>query len=138
MPVDPDVAHWLCLLVDWDGKPLLDPKLVRVGCVMRNDTQTCWQRDDNGEFQHKDGTRWTRRGCRNCQGRGWNPSTDPWAYVRAAWTGWWTELGCNFPSSFAINVSDRIWAALCDGDDPGEAAFKAVAEALLEEVANAD
>lgn len=56
-------------------------------------------------------------------GRGWKPATDPWLYVRAAWQD---EHG-----QIEDRIVDEMVNALNLKQDPGPAAFRGVAKALL-------
>ena len=105
-----------CSCNDTGRIPLLDPKLVRVECPSRYDRH--W---------HK--TVYTAPGtCKN-----WTPSTDPWAYVRAAWPlvvdKQWFVLQAVEQSLNRLSVETGAPAPL----DPGPAAFDVVAKALLKE-----
>ena len=69
MPDEEALKLKLALAVDKDGKPLLDPALVRVpcSCPIVGATSKSW-----GRVEHEDG----------CQG--WVPTPDDWAYIEAA------------------------------------------------------
>ena len=90
--------------------PLLDPKLVRVEC-------------DSEECEAAIPVPGEEPECAVCQGRGWIPSVDPWAYVLAAWQ----EVGFEKRQEVLWAITDSLYT----GQDPGAIAFKVVAEALL-------
>ena len=110
---EPDQV-WLCPHGEhgYTGQvPLLDPKLVRVECPPLKD----------GHCLH--GLNFP------CRGLGWMPSTDPWAYVRAAWPLLPNQQQRDGQAQVLFSVE---WA-LDEGDDPGPEVFAMVAEALLKE-----
>ena len=88
--------------------PLLDPKLVR-----------------ESHPECSEGGCYASNPRSSCQGRGWTPSTDPWAYVRAAW---WEIDGRS--RGDVLYVFKNMLAA---GQDPGPACFEVVAGVLLKE-----
>ena len=98
--------------------PLFDPKLVRVTCGKR-----AYPKRIHPNAQ-----------CPKCFGRGYTPSTNPWAYVRAAWpllvSKQWFILQAIERALNNISVM-----GVPDPQDQSPAAFKAVAKALLKEEA---
>lgn len=77
--------------------------MLRQECQMRSEFHTCYQQDDKGEFTDKQGGRWTRKGCPNCQGRGWLPVDNLEATLEAT------------SGSIAFDRSGQGWA--CRTDD---------------------
>ncbi|MBI2020203.1 hypothetical protein HYS94_02170 [Candidatus Daviesbacteria bacterium] len=70
-------------------------------------------------------------GCGVCENRGWIPTDDPWAYVRAA-VHIYRPLGeKDFDLKTALETAFKQWLWSWEDPDPGEAAFKVVVEALL-------
>ena len=99
--------------------PLLDPEIVRVKCPL------------GGLESHYDPKNHIHPSD-PCQGRGWIPSTDPWAYVRAAWPSivdqqWFVLQAVERALN---NISAET--GMPDPLDPGPAAFDVVYEALKE------
>ena len=95
--------------------PLLDPKLVREQCGSTHGSLGGYKAWEIGGSAH------TEAGCPS-----WVPSTDPWAYVRAAWE----------PERYHLRLAakDAIVTALDHKQDPGQAAFDVVAKAMGVEV----
>ena len=110
----------LCSLERLVGRvPLLDPERVRVKCPL------------GGLESHYDPKNHIHPSD-PCQGRGWIPSTDPWAYVRAAWPSivdqqWFVLQAVERALN---NISAET--GMPDPLDPGPAAFDVVYEALKE------
>jgi len=62
-----------------------------------------------------------------CQGRGWIPTTDLWAYVKAAW-----PYGFSSESRILrLRITNAIVGALNNHLDPGQAAFDVVWKAMM-------
>ena len=99
--------------------PLLDPKLVRVECVACAGTGVGYY-----PYSHQEAV------CLVCQGRGWTPSTDPWAYVRAAWLFLPNQPQVNdqTPDGKAGDELDIPWA---EGTTHTVTILRAVAQALV-------
>jgi len=117
---DTNTLPRLCELTQADGIPLLDPDGkfgLRVACGVRYFDSDILFPEEHKYVPGKFG-----REC-SCQGRGWIPSQDPWAYVRAAWP----HLD-HYKWQLAIKVA--FVDALEAGEDPGEAALAVVVEAL--------
>lgn len=114
--------------------PLLDSTLVRVeryrGWVAPWSHRDC-KAMGRCDLMLDDGS--MIKGTTDCQGRGWVPTTDAWAYVRAAWSYLTSPPKDGLHTSQQDIVMAAIWDALDSGQDPSSAAFYAMAEMLLKE-----
>lgn len=125
-------------------------------CPTCLDSQTVWLLDPTGEFglreecigwpMHPDFYDYGQTYCTNgaeclCQDRGWTPTQNLWAYVRAA-CAYLQGDGSVSPDELAISWLDAIDGLIRNAlryshTDPGQAAFGVVWKALKEGVQDA-